>query len=124
MSYHWNPTKKGIEYWLDIKIHEFVAQENRNPRLSREDSLDCYLYTEICEIFFVSFPTELCEWIAHIQGRCKLNRPIVWTLELVRKLEASEDKITRAIDHWMDRIIGGFITEFTINTSVSYSKAE
>jgi len=33
MSYHWNLTKKGIEDWLDIKIHEFTAQENRNPHL-------------------------------------------------------------------------------------------
>ena len=38
------------------------------------------------------------------------------------RLEASEDKITRAIDHWLDRIIGGFITEFVIDTTMSYSK--
>ena len=36
MSCHWNPTKKEIEGWLDKKIHELVAQENRNPRVSKE----------------------------------------------------------------------------------------
>ena len=67
------------------------------------------------EIFFASFPTKLYEWImklADSQGRCKLNKPIVWTPELVHRLEASEDKIARAVDHWLDWIIGGFITEF------------
>ena len=86
MSYHWNPTKKEIEHWLDRKIHEFVAQENRNPRLEKENSLDEYIYLEIQNIFFCSFPVELYEWIVKLadsQGRWKLNDPIVWTLELV-----------------------------------------
>jgi len=48
----------------------------------------------------------------------------VWTPELVRRLEASEDKIARAIDHWLDQIIGGFIIEFAVDTLVSYSEAE
>jgi len=42
----------------------------------------------------------------------------------VQRLEASEDKITCVIDYWLDRIIGGFITEFAVDTSVSYNKAE
>ena len=102
MSYHWNPTKKGIEEWLDKKIHEFATQENKNPRLSKEEWLDCYLYTEIHEIFFASFPYELYEWIAKLadsQGTCRLDKPIVWTPELVRKLEAPEDKIAHVVDH-------------------------
>lgn len=102
MSYHWNATKKGIEDWLDRKIHEFEAQENKNPQLSKEEWLDCYLYTKIHKIFFTSFPTELYEWIAKLansQGRCKFDKPIMWTPELVRKLEASEDNIVRTVDH-------------------------
>ena len=54
----------------------------------------------------------------------KLYGPIVWTLELVRRLEASGDKITRVVDHWLNRIIGGFVTEFVVNTSISYNEAE
>lgn len=42
----------------------------------------------------------------------------------MHKVEASKDKITRAIDHWLDQVIGGFITEFVIDMIVSYSKAE
>ena len=51
MSYHWNPTKKENEDWLDRKIREFIAQENKNPWLTKEQWLDRYLYTEIHEIF-------------------------------------------------------------------------
>jgi len=56
--------------------------------------LDRYLYIEIHEIFFYSFLVELYEWIAklvNIQGRWRLDNSIVWTPELVRRLEASED---------------------------------
>ena len=63
------------------------------------------MYTEIHEILFASFPSELYEWIAKLeddQGRWRLDSPIVLTPELVRRLEASEDKIARAVDHWLD----------------------
>ena len=56
--------------------------------------------------------------LADSQGRWKLDGPIVWTPELVQILEASEDKITRTFDHWLDRIIGGFMTEFAVDTSL------
>lgn len=82
---------------------------------------------EIHEILFMSFSSELYEWIMRLadsHGRCKLDQPIVWTPELVRRLEASEDKITRAVDHWLDQIRRGFITEFAIDTTVSYSEVE
>ena len=96
MSCHWNPTKKEIEEWLDKKIHEFTVQENGNPRLYKEQCLDRYLYTEIHEIFFACFPSELYEWIAKLadnHGRCRIDKPIVWTLELVRRIEALKEKI-------------------------------
>jgi len=70
---------------------------------------------------------ELYEWIAKLvdgEGRWRLANLIVWTLELVRRLEASEEKIMCTIDDWLNRIIGGFVTEFTVDTSISYSKAE
>jgi len=102
---HWNPTKKELEDWMDHKLHEFVVQENRNPRISEEGWLDRYIYIDIHEIFFVTFSIELYEWIARLAdsvGRCRLDQPIVWTLELVCRLEASEDKIARVVDHWLD----------------------
>lgn len=82
---------------------------------------------EIHKLFFTSFPSELYEWIVKLADshtRCRLDKPIVWALELVRKLEASEDKISRDVYHWLDLIIGGFITKFAVDTKVSYSEAE
>ncbi len=125
MLYHWNLTKKGIEDWLDRKIHEFAMQENTNPWLSNEEWLECYLYMEIHEIFFASLPTKLYEWITKLvgsQGWCKLGKDIVQTPEFVHKLESLEDKIVCTVDHWLDWIIGGFIIEFTVDTSVIYSE--
>lgn len=48
----------------------------------------------------------------------------MWTPELVRTLEASEYKIAWSVDHWLDQIIGGFITEFMIDTTMSYSETK
>ena len=62
--------------------------------------------------------------LADSQGRCKINQSIVWTLELVCRLKVLEDKIAQAMDHWLDWIIGGFITKFAVDTTVSYSEAE
>jgi len=82
---------------------------------------------EIHKIFFASFPTELYEWIAKLensQGRWKLDGPNVWNPELLRRLEASEDKIAHVVDHWLYRILGGFVIEFAVDTSVNYSEAK
>ncbi len=70
---------------------------------------------------------ELYEWLAKLtdnQGRWKLDSLIVWIPELVRRLETSENKIAWVVDHWLDRILGGFVTEFLGDTSVSYRVAE
>lgn len=53
-----------------------------------------------------------------------LNKLILWTLELVKKIEASEYTIVQSVDHWLDWIIGGFITKFVIDTTMRYSEAE
>lgn len=82
---------------------------------------------EIYKIFFATFSLELYDWIARLansQGRYKLDQLIVWTPELVRRLEALEDKIMRVVGHWLDQTIGGCITEFVIDTTMNYSEAE
>ena len=71
-----DPTKKEIEDWLDQKLHEFVLEENKTPQISKKRWQDRYIYTEIHEIFFMSFLTELYECIARLadsQGRCRLD---------------------------------------------------
>ena len=62
--------------------------------------------------------------LAKSQRTWKLDDPIVWMPELVRRLEALEDKIMRVVYHWLDHIIVGFITKFAVDTSVTYSEAE
>lgn len=58
------------------------------------------------------------------EARWKLDSPIVWTLELVQRLEALKDKITYVVNHWLDHFIGGFVTKFTVDTLVIYSEVE
>ena len=126
MRNKWILTKKEIEKWLDRKIHEFVAQEIRNPHLSKEDWLNRYLYTKVHEIFFCTFPIELYEWIAKLkdgQGRWRLDGPIVWTPKLVW-LEVSEDNIVCVVEHWHDRVMEDFVINFVADTSVSYNEVE
>lgn len=118
--------KKELEDWWDLKLRELAVQENINLRISEEQWLDHYIFTDIHEIFFVTFLIKLYEWIAKLAdnvGRCRLDQPIVWTPKLVQRLEATEDRLVHAY-HWLYRLIGGFITQFTIDTTVSYNEAE
>lgn len=92
MSCHSNPMKEEIEEWLDKKLHGFVTKENRSPQISKKRWLDRYVYTKIHKKLFASFLSELYNWIARFtdsQGRYKLDQPIVWTPESMRRLEAS-----------------------------------
>ena len=70
---------------------------------------------------------ELYKWIAKLEddkGRWRLDGPIVWTPELVWRLEASKDKIMHTVNHWLQHVIRGFVIEFAVDTSVSYNEAE
>lgn len=81
--------------------------------------MDRYLCTEIHEIFLCSFLVELYEWITKLadsQGRWRLDSAIVWTLDLVQRIEALEDNIVRAINNCLCRIIRGFVTKFAVDT--------
>lgn len=89
MWHKWILTKKEIKKWIDQKLHEFACQENMNPRLSKEKWLQRYLYVEVHEVLFSSFPYKLYEWmskLAYSEPTCNRDDPIVWNLELVRCL--------------------------------------
>lgn len=71
--------------------------------------------------------TELHEWLSWLtefQTYTKDDAITRWTLELVQQLEKSSNKISSTIDYWIDNVLSGFVTEFSIDTFVSYSKAE
>ena len=95
--------------------------------MSKEEWLNRYIYTYEHETFFCFFLCELNQWLSKLvdsQGTWKLDNPIVWTLELVRHLDNSGNKITRVVDYWINTILDGFITKFVLDKFVSYSKAE
>lgn len=94
MSNKWFPMKKEIKNSIDWKLHEFIAQENRNPRLSKEKRLNRYMYIDKTEAFFYFFLCELHDWLsklANSQGMWKIDGPIVWNPELAKCLEASKN---------------------------------
>ena len=62
----WHPSKEEIEKWVQSKEREFAEQENKNPRLSIEEWLQRYIFTDLHEIFFATFPIELHEWISRL----------------------------------------------------------
>jgi len=122
----WFPTKKEIDKWIDQNVHAFTTQENRSPKLSKEQWLQRFLYIDETDVFFYFFPKELYEWLsklAYNQGTWRLNGPIVWNSELVQCLEALESNITRVVDHWIDRTLGSVVIDFAINRNFSYSEA-
>ena len=78
-------------------------------------------------ILFFSFAQELQEWLSCLDefNTCiKDNAVTEWTPELIQKLEQLDNKITHAVDHWIDHLLGGFVTKFSIDQFVSYSKAK
>lgn len=52
------------------------------------------------------------------------NKLTAWTPDLIERLKKIGNEIVIDVDYWIDNILGGFITEFPIETSLSYSEAE
>jgi hypothetical protein len=49
---------------------------------------------------------------------------MVWMSTLIKKVERVDNTMSRAVDHWFDNIIGGYITEFVVDRVESYSQEE
>jgi hypothetical protein len=49
---------------------------------------------------------------------------VVWTSALIKKVKRFYNVVSRALDHWFDSTIGGYITEFVVDRVESYSQAE
>jgi hypothetical protein len=48
----WFPLKIEIHKWIEDQEMDFVEAQNKNPKLSIEDWLGRYIFTDIHEIFF------------------------------------------------------------------------
>ena len=52
------------------------------------------------------------------------KRNIVWTLELIHTVKSIDNPITRAFDFWLSSMLEGFVTEFAVEQTKSFSEAE
>ena len=98
-----------------------------NPNLSTEDWLGRYIFTDIHEIFFGGIHQELYEWLARLadtQFEIRSRPPVVWTSTLIKKVNIVDNAMSRAIYHWFDSTIGGYIIEFYIDRVESYSQTK
>ena len=76
--------------------------------------------------FFSTFGNELYDWLAKLTdtGIFKNKRDIVWTPELIQTVRNLDNPITRAVDFWLASVLEGFITEFAVDQTKSFSEAE
>jgi hypothetical protein len=119
----WNPMKEDIERWLKTKELEFTQKDNRNQKLTLCKYLDKYVFTDLYEVFFCDFPHILQEWIKRLKDNHPMNqmRQLEWNPEEIVQLQRVDNKLTRAIDFWLDNIVVRFITKFAVDTAKSYN---
>jgi hypothetical protein len=120
----WFPSKTKTQKWIEDQEKDFVEAQNKNSNLSSGHWLEKYIFTDIHKIFFGGIHQELYEWLArladtHFEIR---SRPlVVWTLELIKKVKRVDNVVSRAVYHWFDSTIGGYITEFVFDRVESYN---
>jgi hypothetical protein len=60
----------------------------------------------------------LTQWLEKIMenvGRYRVEALRKWTHELIRQLNTISNKVSRAVDLWLNSILGGYIIEFTVD---------
>jgi hypothetical protein len=62
--------------------------------------------------------------LADTQFEIKSRTPVVWTPALIQKVKRVENVVSRVVDHWFDSTIKGYITEFVVDKTKSYSQAK
>ena len=78
----WNSSREEIRRWVESKEKEFVERENKNPQLSVEGWLQGYIFTNLHESFFSTFPSELHAWLSRLAENNTFSRrlrPTEWT---------------------------------------------
>jgi hypothetical protein len=120
--------EEGDNQWLEQKEQEFSQKENKNPRLKNKQWLQRYVYTDLHEIFFGEFPNLLAEWMEIFVENTGRHRPVAmpknWTPELVRQVDSVDNRTSHAVEFWLDSILGGYITKFSIDCTQAYSVTE
>ena len=70
----WHPELSEIEAWFETKVKEFIETKNRNPNHDSEAWLQKYIYTDVHEVFFTMFPTELHPWVERLANSTRYVR--------------------------------------------------
>jgi hypothetical protein len=86
-----------------------------------------YIFTDIHEIFFGQIHKELYEWLDRLtdtQFEIRSRLPVVWTSVVIKTVKRDDNVVSRAVDHWFDSTIGGYITKFFIDIVESYNQEE
>lgn len=96
---------------------EFAEKENINPKQSTKDWLQDHILTDTHKKFFCEFTIILSEWMLRLKdnnGSWSNNGSREWTLELIKQLKEVSNPISCAIDFWIDIILKGYVTKFSI----------
>ena len=76
---------------------------------------------------FAEFPIVLHKWLSMLATRQKnfqRREAVKWSAQLIHEITNVSNPIYRAVDFWLDSILQGYITEFTVETITSNSEAE
>ena len=65
----WHSTKEELNHWFESKEREFAEKGNKSPRLSTEDWLQKYIYTDLHMIFFATYGNKLYDWLSKLTGQ-------------------------------------------------------
>jgi hypothetical protein len=93
----WFPSKTKIQKWIEDQERDFVETQNKNPKLSTEDWIQRYIFTDNQEIFFGGIHQELYEWLdrlADTQFKIKSRPPVACTLKLIQKVKRVDNAIS------------------------------
>ena len=122
----WHPTKEELNQWVESKEREFAKKENKSLRLSTEDWLQKHIFTDLHEIFLVTYANELYDWLSKLTDKhvFKNKRNIVWTLELIHTVKSVDNPISQVVDFWLAIFLEGFITDFEVDQRNIFSEVE
>jgi hypothetical protein len=123
----WFPSKTKIQKWIEDQEKDFAEAQNKNPNLSMEDWLEIYIFTDIHEIFFGGIHQDLYEWLARLENtqfEIRSRTLVFWKSTLIKKVKRVDNTVSRAVDHWFDSTIGGYITKFVVYRVESYNQAK
>ena len=100
---------------------------NINPNCDSKAWLQKYIYTNVYEVFFATFPLELHSWLTRLAnciGHVQSDRVAQWNQVAVQRLKNTNNIVSRAVDFWFTSLLSGFIAEFVVDRVKAYSEAK